>query len=138
MGTNLQEVINAFLIKFPGTDFSDKIEQVIQIFKSSLPKCRKHTYDNLEYTYHPEIQEGYFYHTLSPDTVELIAIAMAKEYSGSILSILSTRKQYLGTQAFNKIPNMKEKYDLANSDYRRFCNEFDSFKMEFPDYTDER
>lgn len=137
-GTNLQEVFDAFFVKIPHVDFSGKESEVAQFLKSAISKCYRHTYDNLKYFYDEELQEGYFENTVTSPSIELISMFMVKEYFVQKFALLTTRKQYLGTQAFNKIPSNKEEFDLTQNSLNYWNDEIARFLMEFPDYSDER
>lgn len=137
-GTDLQEVFDAFFIKIPYVDFTGKESEIVQFLKSAISKCNRHIYDNLKYTYSEEIQEGCFENVISPATIELISMFMVKEYFVQKFALLTTRKQYLGTQAFNKIPTNKDEFDLTKNYLNYWDNEITRFLMEFPDYSDER
>lgn len=138
MGTDLQEVYDAFFIKVPTVDFFGKESQVFQFFKSAISKCYRHTYDKLDYVCDEYTYEGYFKNIISNSSIELISMFMVKEYLVQKFSLLTTRKQYLGTQAFNKIPSNKEEYDLTENSLKYWTDEISRFLMEFPDYSDER
>lgn len=137
-GTNLQEVFDAFFVKIPHVDFSGKESEVAQFLKSAVSKCYRHTYDNLNYFYDEKLQEGYFENTVTSPSIELISMFMVKEYFVQKFALLTTRKQYLGTQAFNKIPSNKEEFDLTQNSLNYWNDEIARFLMEFPDYSDER
>jgi len=106
--------------------------------KTAIAKCYRHTYDNLEFVYVEELEEGNFLNVISQSSIELISMYMVKEYLVPTLSILSKRRQYLGTQAFNKIPSYKEQYDMMKQSLEYWSEEIEKFLMEFPDYSDER
>lgn len=136
--TDLQEVFDAFFIKVPQYDFVGKESQVIQLFKTAVAKCYRHTYDSLEYEYNPTIQEGYFTGVITNSSIELISMFMVKEFLSQKLSLINKRKQYLGTQAFNKIPSNKEEFDILSNSLNYWKDEISRFLMEFPDYSEER
>ena len=137
-GTDLQEVFDAFFIKVPHVDFTNKENQVIQFLKSAVSKCYRHTYDNLKYFYDEELKEGYFEKEISIPSIELISMFMVREYFVQKFSKLTSRKQYLGTQAFNKIPSNKEEFEKTANSLKYWSDEIDRFLMEFPDYSEER
>lgn len=138
-GTNLQEVFDAFFIKVPHVDFTGKESQVYQFFKSAIAKCYRHTYDNiLSHFYDEELQEGFFDTKISQSSIELISMFMVKEYFVQKFALLNSRKQYLGTQAFNKIPSNIEEFNLTNESLKYWSDEIARFLMEFPDYSEER
>lgn len=138
-GTDLQEVFDAFFIKVPHVDFTGKEGQVAQFLKSAVSKCYRHTYDNiLDYHYDEEIQEGNFNTKISQSSIELISMFMVKEFFVQKFALLNARKQYLGTQAFNKIPANIEEFNLTSNSLKYWSDEIDRFLMEFPDYSDER
>lgn len=139
MGTNFQEVFDSFFIKIPSVDFTNKESQVIQFFKSAIGKCYRIPYDDIQgYIYDENLKEGYFKDIISQSSIELISMYMVKEFLSQKLAILCGRKQYLGTQSFNKIPNMKEELDVTLSSLNYWTNEIDNLVKEFPDYSDER
>lgn len=137
-GTDLQEVFDAFFVKIPQVDFSGKESQVAQFLKAAVSKCYRHTYDNLAYTYDEELQDGHFSDRVSPPSIELISMFMVKEYFVQKFALLTARRQYLGTQAFNKIPSNKEEFDLTQNSLNYWNDEIARLLMEFPDYSDER
>ena len=138
MGTNLQEVFDAFFSKFPNVDFTGKESQVVQFLKSAIGKCYRRVYDDLTYEYDDVLDEGNFINTVSNSSIELISMYMAKEYISQKYAVLCGRKQYLGTQAFNKIPSLKEEFDTVEKTMNYWLEEIDKFLNEFPDYSDER
>jgi len=137
-GTNLQEVFDAFFIKVPSIDFSEKENQVIQFLKSAIAHCHKHTYDNLEYFYDEDLENGYFYNTISIDSIELISMFMTIDCFQQRFSLINMRRQYLGTNAFNKIPSNKEDFENTKNSLDYWRNRIDRYLMEFPEYSDER
>ena len=138
MGTNLQEVFDAFFSKFPNVDFTGKESQVVQFLKSAIGKCYRRVYDNLTYEYDDILKEGSFVNIVSNPSIELLSMFMAKEYITQKYAVLCGRKQYLGTQAFSKIPSLKEEFDTVEKTMNYWINEVDMFLNEFPDYSDER
>lgn len=137
-GTDLQEVFDAFFIKVPQVDFTGKESQVAQFLKSAISKCYRHTYDSLDYYYDEELQEGRFSSVISMSSIELISMFMVKEYFVQKFALLNSRKQYLGTQAFNKIPANIEEFNVVKNSLQYWSDEIERFLMEFPDYSDER
>lgn len=137
-GTNLQEVFDAFLIKVPSVNFEGKESEIIQFLKSAIALCRKHIYDYLEYFYDEDILEGHFLNNVSYDSIELISMYMVVEYTQQRFSVLNVRKQYLGTQAFNKIPSSKEDFETTKNTLEYWKDKIDNYLMEFPEYSDER
>lgn len=138
MGTNLQEVFDAFFSKFPNVNFTDKESQVVQFLKSAIGKCYRRVYDILMYEYDDALKEGNFISTVSNSSIELVSMYMAKEYITQKYALLCGRKQYLGTQAFNKMPSLKEEFETVEKTMNYWNNEVDKFLDEFPDYSDER
>ena len=138
MGTDLQLVFDSFFIKVPSEDFKGKESQVFQFFKTAIAKCRKHLYDEITYEYDENLHEGYFKCLVSDQSIELISMYMAKEYFTQKYALISGRKQYLGTQAFYKIPVYKEQFEVAKQSADNWTNEIERFLMEFPEYSDER
>ena len=135
-GTNIQEIVDSFTIKVP--QFGGSINEIVQYMKSSIAKCRRHVYDNLDFEYDPEIITGYFHDKISDSSIEFIAILMASEYWFKEFSKISARRTYLGTQAFNKIPNNTESYNLASKNLEKWTLEAQMFSEELPDYSEER
>jgi hypothetical protein len=138
MGTDLQNVFDAFFIKNPSANFTGKETQVFQLFKSAIAQCYRRVYDNLEYVYEELLNEGSFTNVVTQPTIELISMYMTIEYCRQKLSLLSGRKQYIGTQAFNKIPSLKEEVESATTLLHNWENKLQIFLNEFPDYSDER
>lgn len=138
MGTDLQDIFDAFFIKFPSVDFTDKETQVCQIFKTAIAKCIRNIYEDLNYIYDEITQSGYFVNVISASTVELISIYMAKEYSAQVVALMSARKQYIGTQSFNKLPDKKVDFEEAKDLLDFWTQELENFKSEFPKYSDEQ
>ena len=75
---------------------------------------------------------------MSTPTIELLSMYMVKDYLTWMFTVLNNRKKYLGTNAFNKIPSDKERYDFLLKQLDYWDKEIEKFEMEFPDYTDER
>lgn len=136
--TDLQSVFDAFFIKLPSVDFTGKESQIFQFFKSAIAKCMRKTYDDLSYTYDETSKNGAFANTISEPTIELLSMYMVREYFVQSFALISGRKQYLGTQAFNKIPTNKEQFDTISQSLKYWGDEIDKFLMDFPDYSDER
>lgn len=138
MGTDIQEVIDAFLIKLPETvDFTGKESKIYQYFKASLSKCYKTTYENLDYTYDTETYEGTFNNKIRQDTIELIAIGMVKEYYYGVYSYYVAKKQYLGTKDFNKLPDNSKSLSDAKANVDFWSDEFYRFRQEFYKYSED-
>lgn len=136
--TNLQEVFDSFFIKFPSINFTGKESQVIQLLKSAIARCHRRVYDDLTYEYDDVLHTGFFINTVGLSTIELISMFMAKEFATQGYNIIVRRKQYLGTQAFNKIPSYKEEFSAAESSVDYWNREVERFMCEFPDYTEDR
>ena len=136
--TNLQTVIDAVKSKIPTENLSDKLGLLIQLLKSATARCKRKTYDNLEFLYDEEIQEGHFITKISDPTVELLSLYIVKGYTTLQFNILNNRKKYLGTNAFNKIPSEKERYDFLKEQLSYWDNEIEKFEMDFPDYSEDR
>lgn len=137
-GTDLQDVINAVKIKIPNENLSGKEAQMIQLLKSATARCERKTYDDLEFIYDENLATGYFFNQVSAPTIELLSMYMVKDYLSWMFTVLNNRKKYLGTNAFNKIPSDKERYDFLLKQLDYWDKEIEKFEMEFPDYTDER
>lgn len=137
-GTDLQEIVDAVKIKIPNENLVGKENQLIQLLKSATARCKRKTYDNIEFYYDEDIQEGYFYNQISLPTIELLALYIVRDYVAWQFSILSNRKKYLGTNAFNKIPSDKERYDFLSKQLDYWNNEIEKFEMDFPDYSEDR
>ena len=136
MGTQLQEVYDAFFIKVPNTDFSGQQQLVYQLFKASLSHCYKTVSESLQYTITPvNTYDGVFYDILGQDTIELISLYMKRELYRRLLDKYSDIKQHVGTQAFNKLPNMIEQSKEARQIYDSLNDEIDKFKQEFYEYS---
>ena len=136
--TNLQEIIDAVKSKIPTENLSDKLSLLIQLLKSATARCKRKTYDNLEFKYDEETQEGYFITKITDPTIELLSLYMVKGYTTWQFNILNNRRKYLGTNAFNKIPSEKERYDFLKEQLSYWSNEIEKFEMDFPDYSEDR
>lgn len=134
MGTNIQEVFDSFFVKIPSVNFSGQETLVFQLFKSSIPYCYKTVPEDLTYTYDSEIHKGVFKNTLGQDTIELIALVMRREYYKRLVDKYAVTKQYIGTSAFNKLPNVKEMAESARTNYKIATDDFEKFKNEFYTY----
>lgn len=137
-GTNLQEIVDAVKIKIPNENLSGKENQIAQLLKSATARCKRKTYDNLDFWYDELILEGYFYNKVSSPTIELLSLYIVRDYMTWQFSILNNRKKYLGTNAFNKIPSDKERYDFLSEQLNYWNTEIEKFEMEFPDYSEDR
>lgn len=137
-GTDLQEIIDAVKIKIPTENLSGKENHFARLLKSATARCKRKTYDNLEFVYDEEILEGYFLNEISSPTIELLSLYIVRDYTAWQFSILNNRKKYLGTNAFNKLPSEKERYDFLNSQLAYWNAEIEKFEMEFPDYSEDR
>lgn len=136
--TDLQTVFDAFFIKLPSVDFTGKESQIFQFFKSAIAKCSRKTYDDLSYIYDETSKSGSFNSVVSDPSIELLSMFMVKEYFVQSFALISGRKQYLGTQAFNKIPTNKEQFDTVSQSLAYWDKEIEKFLMDFPDYSEER
>lgn len=137
-GTNLQEIVDAVKIKIPTENLSGKENHLAQLLKAATARCNRKTYDNLDFLYDEELQEGYFYNEISNATIELLSLYIVRDYTTWQFSILNNRKKYLGTNAFNKIPSEKERYDFLESQLNYWNLEIEKFEMDFPDYSEDR
>lgn len=134
MGTNIQIVFDSFFVKIPTVDFTGKESLVFQLFKSSIPYCYKTVPEDLTYTFDETLYEGTFDNILGQDTIELIALCMKREYYRREVDKYASTKQYIGTQAFNKLPNMKELSDCARVNLKDISDTFEAFRQEFYTY----
>lgn len=134
MGTEIQKVYDAFFAKVPDIDFTGKESLIYQLFQSSIGYCYKTVPESLAYTYNEVLHEGNFDDTLFYDSIELLSLGMAREYYLRDLSKLSRTKQHIGTQAFNKLPDLVKQYDIASDNYRTLNDRFYSFRQEFYPY----
>ena len=137
-GTSLQEIFDAVKIKLPNENLSDKVNQIIQLLKSDISRCKRKTYDDLSFEYYEDIQEGYFKTHITVQTIELLSMYIVRDYMSWKLSILDNRKKYLGTNAFNKLPSDKEQYESLRSQVNYWNVEISKFEMDFPDYSENR
>lgn len=137
-GTDLQEIVDAVKIKIPNENLSGKENQIAQLLKAATARCKRKTYDNIDFWYDEEILEGAFYSQVSSPTIELLALYIVRDYMTWQFSILNNRKKHLGTNAFNKIPSDKERYDFLKTQLDYWNTEIEKFEMEFPDYSEER
>ena len=137
-GTSLQEIFDAVKIKLPNENLSDKVNQIIQLLKSAISRCKRKTYDDLSFEYYEDIQEGYFKTHITVQTIELLSMYIVRDYMSWKLSILDNRKKYLGTNAFNKLPSDKEQYESLRSQVNYWNVEISKFEMDFPDYSENR
>ena len=138
MGTDLQDIFDSFFVKLPSVDFTGKESQIIQLMKSAIGRCYRQTYDNLTYVYDEDTKEGYFNNNISQSSIELIALNMVKEYFSQKFAAIVNRKQYLGTQAFDKIPSYKDEFNETKQSIDFWNSELDKLISELPDYSDER
>lgn len=136
--TNLQEIVDAVKIKIPNENLTGKENQLVQLLESATARCKRKTYDNIDFYYDEKMQEGYFYHKVSKPTIELLSMYIVKDYMTWQFSSFNNRKQYLGTTAFNKIPSYKERYDFLLEQLEYWNTEIEKFEMEFPDYSEDR
>ncbi len=137
-GTSLQKIVDAVKIKLPNENLRDKENQIVQLLTGAVAKCYRKTYEDIDFFYDPEILDGYFYHDISPATIELLSLYIVKDYLTRNFSALNNRKKYLGTSAFNKIPSNKEEYDFLLNQLNYWDSEIEKFEMQFPDYSEER
>lgn len=137
-GTNLQKIVDAVKIKIPTENLSGKENHLAQLLKAATARCNRKTYDNLDFLYDEELQEGYFYNEISNATIELLSLYIVRDYTTWQFSILNNRKKYLGTNAFNKIPSEKERYDFLESQLNYWNLEIEKIEMDFPDYSEDR
>jgi hypothetical protein len=138
MGTDLQDVFDSFFVKIPSVDFTGKESQVIQLMKSAIGRCYRQTYDDLTYTYDTTSKTGSFVNIITQSSIELVVLNMVKEYFSQKFAVLSNRKQYLGTQAFDKIPSNKEEFNTTKQSIDFWNGELEKLISELPDYSDER
>lgn len=137
-GTDLQEIIDAVKVKIPSEDLSSRADMIIQLLKGAVSQCSKKTYDKLDFEYCSEIQEGYFINEVSASSIELLSMYIVRDYLSQQFAIVSGRKQYLGTQAFNKLPLNKDRFDFYKEQVKYWTDRIQVFEMEFPDYSVER
>jgi hypothetical protein len=138
MGTNLQEVFDAFFAKIPSVDFSGKESLIVQYLKSAIGKCYRQVYDDLTYIYDEYLKTGYFNNVVSQPSIDLISMYMVKEYLEPKYALLCARKQYLGTQAFNKITSGKDELEILQQSILYWTDEIDRLLKDLPDYSNER
>ena len=131
MGTNIQEVYDAFFIKVPSTDFTNQEELLFQLFKASLAYCYRTVPESLDYVYDDILHEGHFIDLLGQDTIELISLCMKRELYRRNNDKYSKIKQYIGTKSFNKLPDMIDQSKEARMIFEALNDEIDKFRQEF-------
>lgn len=134
MGTNIQEVYDSFFIKIPSVSFIGKESLVFQLFKSSLPYCEKTVPEDLTYIFDQTLWIGNFNNTISQATIELIALCMKREHYRRELDKYTSMKQYIGTQAFNKLPDIPKQSQEARMNFELLENDIEKFKQDFNPY----
>jgi hypothetical protein len=134
LGTDVQEVFDSFFAKCPETDFTGKETLVYQLFKSGIAHCYKDVSESLEYSFDNTAYTGNFTYTIGLDTIELIALCMKREFSRRSLDKYTLVKQHIGTNAFNKLPDIKGSADTATSQYDNLTDEIEDFKQDFYPY----
>lgn len=133
MGTNLQDVFDAFFIKLPGVDFTNQEDVVLQLLKSALTYASS-TIGTLIYTVDLNTYTGNFDDVLTGNAIELISLYMVREYYRRPVSLFMNKKQQVGTKDFDKLPNLKDGYAIAKSMYNDADAEVDKYKHEFYSY----
>lgn len=131
MGTSIQEVYDSFFMKLPEDDFTGRETLVLQLFKASVAYSYKTVPENLTYTYDEILHEGSFVDTIGQDSIELIALFMTREFYRREKDRYSKIKQHVGTQSFNKLPDMLEKSKDARTNYVLLSDEIEKFRQEF-------
>lgn len=132
LGTQLQEVYDAFFVKVPETKFTNQESLVFQLFKASLAYCYRTVPESLKYTLTDKfLFDGYFDDVLGQDTIELIAMCMKRELYRRKSDRFSEIKQHIGTQAFSKLPNAIEQSKEARLTLEFLNDEIDKFRQEF-------
>lgn len=135
MGTQLQEVYDAFFVKTPDTDFTGKEELVYQFFKASIGYCYKTVPESLTYTLtNQTTYDGQFNDTLGLDSIELLALCMARELYRRYDEKYNNIKQYVGTQAFNKLPDIPDLAEKSKERLTTLSDEIYKFRQEFYTY----
>lgn len=134
MGTDIQVVLDTFFAKCPETNFTGKETLVYQLFKAGIAHCYKDVSESLEYTFDEVTYTGNFTYILGLDTIELISLCMKREYSRRLLDKYTISKQYIGTSAFNKIPDLKNASDTVTKQYDGLVDEIEDFKQDFYPY----
>lgn len=135
MATQLQEVYDAFFVKIPSHSFASEKSLVFQFLKTSVGLTSNTVKDNLTYTYDGTSYAGSFTGTLTQNTIELIALYMVREYYRRRVSKFEAIKQDIGTKDFNKLPNLKEPYEIAKSLFKDADSEIEDFRQEFYSYS---
>lgn len=133
MGTNLQKVFDAFFIKLPAVDFTGKEDIVLQLFKTAVGYASS-TLVNLEFTVDEVTYEGSFNRTLSQREIELIALYMVREQHYRTYSGFVYKKQHIGTKDFDKLPDLKKQFEIAENTYHDANDSVNKFKQEFNIY----
>ena len=131
MGTEIQDVYDAFFVKVPNSDFNNKEDLVYQLFKSSLSYCYRTVSENLDFEYDTTLHKGYFNEFLGQDTIELISLCMKRELYRRNDDKFGSMKQHIGTQAFNKLPNMVEQSKEARAIFTSLNDEIEKLRQEF-------
>jgi hypothetical protein len=134
LGTDMQEIFDSFFAKIPDVDFTGKETLLFKLLKTSIGYCYKTVPESLEYIYDEVINEGKFTNVLFLDTIELLSLCMTREYYFRELDKLSRTKQHIGTQAFNKLPDLSKQYDTASENYKNIDEKFYLFRQEFYTY----
>lgn len=133
MSTNLQEAFDAYFIKLPAVDFTGKEDIVLQLFKTAVGYASS-TLANLDFTVDEVTYEGSFTRVLHQREIELIALYMVREQHYRIYSGFIWKKQQIGTKDFDKLPDLKKQFEIAENTYRDADEKVNDFKQEFNNY----
>lgn len=132
MGTNIQEVYDAFFVKVPNTDFTGQEQLVFQLFKAATAYCYRTVPEKLDYNYDEQIHEGKFNETLGQDSIELLSLCMKRELYRRSNDKYMYMKQHIGTKAFNKLPeNIVKESQESRIIFESLNDEIERFRQEF-------
>ena len=137
MGTDIQEVYDAFQIKIPNFDYTGREDMIYMYFKIAIAKSYKTTSDDLSYEYDEVNHRGRFNSEIGYDTIELLSMFMVQAYYQRKYTYLIGEKQHIGTRDFNKLPDKAKELSSVVSALANWDSKIYEFRQEFYNYSDE-
>lgn len=134
--TDVQKVYDAFQIKIPDVDFTNKECQVYMFLQAAIAKVQLATSKDLSMEYDDVIHEGYFVNDIEYKYIELISMYMVAEYYQRRYSHLMGQKQFIGTKDFNKLPDKAKELSSATDAMKYWDSKIYEFRQEFYNYED--
>lgn len=78
--------------------------------------------------------DGEYVETLGEDSIELLSLFMLREHYNKFVMKFGKQREYIGTKDFDKLPNLKNKYENTKETLDSINDQIFEFRQEFYTY----